>query len=74
VGGRGVDLRRIAVRLDTNDPQVADHKGNSGLSTQAVDKFVHECLREGFCAVNAGVPRGMVKKTPPSKKSTKSII
>jgi hypothetical protein len=37
-----------------NGPQVADRKGNSGLSTQAVDKFVHESLREEFCAVNAG--------------------
>ena len=62
-----VDLRRIAVSLNTNDPQVADRKGNSRLSTQAVDKFVHECLREGFCAGNAGVPRGMVKKSPPHK-------
>jgi hypothetical protein len=48
-----------------NDPQVADRKGNSGLSTQAVDKFVHECVREGFCAGNAGVPQGVVKKPPP---------
>jgi hypothetical protein len=49
-----------------NDSQVADRKGNSGLSTQAVDKFVHECMREEFCAGNAGVGRVMAKKTPPS--------
>jgi hypothetical protein len=48
-----------------NGPQVADRKGNSGLSTQAVDKFVHECVREWICAANAGVPRILAKKTPP---------
>jgi hypothetical protein len=47
-----------------NDPQVTDRKGNSGLSTQAVDKFVHESMREGFCAVNEGVPEVLVKKAP----------
>jgi hypothetical protein len=47
-------LHRIAAERGTNDPQVADRKGNSGLSTQAVDKFVHECVREEFCAGNAG--------------------
>ncbi|MBN8214307.1 MAG: hypothetical protein J0M09_15385 [Xanthomonadales bacterium] len=48
-----------------NDPQVADRKGNSGLSTQAVDKFVHESMRKGFCAGNEGVPGVLAKKAPP---------
>jgi hypothetical protein len=47
-----------------NGPQVTDRKGNSGLSTQAVDKFVHESMREGFCAGNEGVPQVLAKKTP----------
>ncbi|MFZ2753505.1 MAG: hypothetical protein WAZ48_08650 [Lysobacteraceae bacterium] len=57
-----------------NDPQVTDRKGNSGLSTQAVDKFVHESVREGFCAGNEGVPRGMAKKAPPPKTPCRSIV
>ncbi|NOT87910.1 MAG: hypothetical protein HOP03_06995 [Lysobacter sp.] len=48
-----------------NDLQVTDRKGNSGLSTQAVDKFVHESVREGFCTVNEGVRRVLAKKAPP---------
>jgi hypothetical protein len=45
-----------------NGPQVADRKGNSRLSTQAVDKFVHESVRKGFCAGNEGVLRFWRKK------------
>ncbi len=64
-GGIDPHLRRIAAGRDTNDPQVADRKGNSALSTQAVDKFVHDSMRELFCAVNPRVPRCMAKKAPP---------
>ena len=46
--GAGVDLRRIAVSHHTNDPQVADRKGIRALSTQPVDNFVHESVRDTF--------------------------
>jgi hypothetical protein len=63
-------LRRIAAERDMNDPQVADRKGNSGLSTQAVDKFVHESLREEFCAGNAGLGEFWRKKRHCGKPDT----
>jgi hypothetical protein len=66
-------LHRIAVDRRTKGLQVADRKGYSALSTQAVDKFVHDWMREVFCAVNAGVPRVLAKKTPPHESLRKTI-
>jgi hypothetical protein len=47
-----------------NELQVPVGKGNSALSTQPVDKFVHHLLREEFCAGNARVLPTLAKKAP----------